>query len=286
MVAILLFSIGAGISIIEGLDKIQHPHPVESPYINFIVLGLAFVFEGYALRAAVKAMNTRRRAGESALSYTRRSKDAPLVVVLLEDAGALIGLSIAAIALAGALVLDMPELDGAASVAIGVLLACAAIVLFIETKALLIGEAASPGIQNGIRTIIMADCNVLAINEVLTMYLGPEDIFCALSVDFKDEANSASVEVSISAMEQAIKAEFSEIKRVFVEAQSVVGHAAALAAQNGPPPSLNQADNRRTDDDRSTSPWTVFFHRSTERAVVVWIAAIYVEGAGKSKRAG
>lgn len=228
VVAILLFSIGAGVSIYEGISKIQHPHPVESPYVNFIVLGVAAVFEGYALHAAVKAMNA-RRGKDTVFGYIRRSKDAPLVVVLLEDAGALLGLSIAAAALAGVLIFDIPELDGVASLAIGLLLASAAVVLFVETKGLLIGEAASPVVQTGIKNILSSNPHVLAINEVLTMHMGPEDIFCALSVDFSDHSSSAQIEEAISGLERKIKETYPEVKRVFIEAQSVLGHARAAA---------------------------------------------------------
>lgn len=228
VVAILLFSIGAGVSLMEGIEKIQHPHPVASPHINFIVLGLAVIFEGYAFRAAIMEMN-RRRGDETVYAYIRRSKDAPLVVVLLEDAGALFGLLIAALALAGALIFDLPALDGIASVVIGLLLAAAAILLSIETKGLLIGEAASPKVQKGIRSIIKQDPSIIAVNEVLTMHLGPNDVFCALSVDFADSASSVDVEASISDLEREIKDSFPQIKRLFIEAQDVLAHARSIA---------------------------------------------------------
>jgi cation diffusion facilitator family transporter len=228
VVAILLFSIGAGVSIVEGIEKIQHPHAVESPYINFIVIGLALVFEGYAFFAAIRQMNV-QRGRDSIFQYIRRSKDAPLVVVLLEDTGALLGLMIAGSALIGVLVLDIPELDGIASVVIGLLLAIAAVVLFIETKGLLIGEAASPSVQAGIRTILRENPHVIAINEVLTMHMGPQDVFCALSVDFCNNSSSADVERAISDLERRIQAAYPEIRRIFIEAQSVLDHARAAA---------------------------------------------------------
>ncbi len=230
VVAILLFSGGAGVSIYEGIDKIGHPHAVDRPYVNFIVLAFALAFEGYAFFAAVREMNRRRREGEGVFAYIRRSKDAPLVVVLLEDAGALFGLAIAATALAGALIFDAPVLDGVASLTIGLLLAAAAIILSIETKGLLIGEAASPRIQEGIAAILREDTRIIAINEVLTMHMGPEDIFCVLSVDFRDAISSVEVEASITDLERRIKAAYPTVGRVFIEAQSVAGHAEAIGA--------------------------------------------------------
>ena len=229
VVAILLFSIGAGVSLYHGIEKILHPHPIENPTVNFVVLGLALCFEGYALWAAVKEMN-RQRGEETVLHFIKRSKDAPLVVVLLEDTGAMIGLAIAGLALLGALVFDMPVLDGVASLLIGCLLALAAVVLAVETKGLLIGEAAEPEVQAGIEAILANDRRILAINEILTMHMGPEDIFCALSVDFRDDESSIDVESSISDLETMIKARYPQIKRVFIEAQSVFGHMRALVA--------------------------------------------------------
>ena len=227
VVAILLFSIGAGVSMVHGYEKILHPHPIESPWVNFVVIGLALIFEGYALSVAVKAVNEARGA-DSFAKYVKRSKDAPLVVVLLEDTGALLGLAIAGIALAGAVVFDMPVLDGVASVLIGILLASAAIVLAIETKGLLLGEAADPEVQEGIEAIIRTDAGIKSINEILTMHMGPEDIFCALSVDFRDDETSRDVEEAISDLEAKIKTQFPQVKRVFIEAQSVFGHMRAL----------------------------------------------------------
>jgi len=149
VVAILLFSIG-GVSLYEDIEKIKHPHPVASPHINFIVLGLAMVFEGYAFWAAIKEINRRRHPDESVVFYIRRSKDVPMVVVLLKEACATFGPMIATLALADVLLLDMPVLEGVASVIIGTLLTLAAVVLGIETKALLISEAASLRIHKGI----------------------------------------------------------------------------------------------------------------------------------------
>ncbi len=232
VVAILLFSIGAGVSLVHGYEKILHPHPIEKPWVNFVVIGLALIFEGYALSVAVKAVNE-ARGTDSFFKYIKRSKDAPLVVVLLEDTGALLGLAIAGIALAGAIIFDMPVLDGIASVLIGLLLASIAVILAIETKGLLIGEAADPEIQQGIEAIIRTDDGINDINEILTMHMGPEDIFCALSVDFRDDETSRDVEEAISELEAKIKADFPQVKRVFIEAQSVFGHMRALKSAAG-----------------------------------------------------
>lgn len=224
VVAILLFSIGAGVSIFHGIEKIQHPHPVEDPYVNYIVLVLALGFEGYAWRAAYREMNRLRREGESILHYVRRSKDAALFTVLFEDTGALLGLMVALIGLLLAQALDWPALDGWASVGIGVLLAIAAVTLAIETKALLIGEAADPELVSGVAAIAASDKRILAVNEVLTMHLGPHDVLATISLDFVDDRSSQDVEASITELERAIKDKFPEVRRVFIEAQSWRAH--------------------------------------------------------------
>ena len=233
VVAILLFSVGAGVSIYHGIEKALHPHPVEDPIINYVVIGLALCFEGYALHAAVKETNARRRPGESVLGFIRRSKDAPLVVVLLEDAGAMLGLVIAGVALFLVDTLDMPVLDGLASILIGILLAVAAVVLAIETKALLIGEAAEPAVREGVWSILRGDRRIKAVNEVLTMHMGPEDILCALSVDFHDSEQSEDVEASITELERRIKGQFPQIRRVFIEVQDLQDHLRGMAASRG-----------------------------------------------------
>jgi divalent metal cation (Fe/Co/Zn/Cd) transporter len=118
-------------------------------------------------------MNTKRR-GETVFEFIRQSKDAPLVVILLEDAGALLGLLIALTALTCAYFFNIPWLDGAASVVIGLLLAFAAIVLAIETKALLLGEAASPKVQAGLKAIIAQDSRILGSRPIKLLPLRPE----------------------------------------------------------------------------------------------------------------
>lgn len=228
VVAILLFSIGAGVSIYEGIEKARHPHPVASPHVNYIVLCLAVVFEGYAWHAAYKEINA-RRGKMGILQYVRRSKDAPLFVVLFEDSAALLGIFVALLGLVGAQVLDMPVLDGYASVAIGCLLALAAVLLAIETKGLLIGEAADPQIVETINEIVSEDEKVLTVNEVLTMHLGPDDILVTLSVDFHDDYSSRDVERSISQIERKTKDRFPQVRRLFIEAQSADQHAAEIA---------------------------------------------------------
>ena len=140
--------------------------------------------------------------------------------MLFEDTAALLGLLVAFVAIAASQILDMPVLDGVGSLVIGLILALTAIILVIECKALLIGEAASPTIINGIRKLAVEQPEVLGINELRTMHLGPEDVLLALSLNFKNNLNAGQVEVTVSRLERQIKERYREIRRVFIEIQS------------------------------------------------------------------
>ena len=232
VVAILLFSIGAGVSLWEGATKLSEPHPVENPLVAFAVLLIAMGFEGYAFRAALREANA-RRGTRGLFAWVRDSKDSALFTILFEDAGALLGLAVAFAMLAGAVLLDMPELDAWASIVIGCLLAIAAVILAVETKGLLVGEAADPEVEAFLRETACADDRILGVNEALTLHFGPEDVLATLSLDFRDGVDSAEVEAAVSALELRIKTERPEIKRVFIEAQSFAGHRRAAAAASG-----------------------------------------------------
>ncbi len=227
VVAIMLFATGAGVSVYEGVSKLTAPHPVTDTAINYIVLGLAIVFEGASWIVAFREF--RRRKGR--LGYFRAlqvSKDPSLFTVLMEDSAAMLGLIIALAGIYLAEALDMPELDAIASILIGVVLALVAAFLAYETKALLIGEAAAPDVVAGVRRAIAQENGIAQTNEILTMHMGPQDILLNLSVDFRSGLSSDDVEAAITSLEQKIKNEFPEIARVFIEAQSIKAHRRAL----------------------------------------------------------
>ncbi len=230
VVAILIFGVGAGVSVVEGIDKIRHPHVVGNAYINYLVLGAAMVFEGGAWYYALKEFRSRKgRLGY--FEAVRRSKDAAVFTVLFEDTAAMLGLFVAMAGIAGAQYFDMPVLDGVASVVIGVILAVVAIFLAYECKGLLVGEAAKSSVVRGIRAIAHARDGVKAVNELLTMHMGPDDILVNLSLDFDDGIRSETVEAAISALEAEIKDSYPEVKRVFIEAQSIRAHLDAVQSQ-------------------------------------------------------
>jgi cation diffusion facilitator family transporter len=226
MVAVLLFSVGAGVSMYEGVVKILHPHEIENAYINYIVLGIAFVFELAAWWMAFKEFKL-RKGQLGFIAAIRNSKDPVIFTVLLEDTAAALGLVVAFLGIYLGQFFELPVLDGVASVVIGLILASVSIFLASECKGLLIGESAKSPVVRGIRAITDARDGIMGINELRTMHLGPEDLLVNISVDFADGLTSSDVETEISELEWEIKNSYPEAKRIFIEAQSLSGHHAS-----------------------------------------------------------
>jgi cation diffusion facilitator family transporter len=233
VVAMLIFGLGAGISIYEGVQKLRFPHPVTDAYVNYIVLGLAMAFEAGAWWVAFREFRA-TKGPRTFLEEVRHSKNPAMFTVLFEDTAAMLGLIAALIGIWLGQLLDMPVLDGVASIVIGAILAATAVMLAYETKGLLIGEAADDPVLEGIRRVANANPAVLSVNELRTMHLGPDDILVNLSVDFRDALSAGMVEKAVSAMEGEIKAAHPEVTRVFIEAQNWAAHRAAEAGAEEP----------------------------------------------------
>jgi cation diffusion facilitator family transporter len=223
VVAVLLFSLGAGVSLYEGVDKILHPHPITNPEVNYVVLGFALVLEGVSTFKAVTAFNETRN-GERMVAALQRSKDPALFTVLLEDLAALAGL---AVALIGILATDLGGIaiaDGIASVVIGIILAAVAAFMGLEIKSLLIGEAASEDLQAGVRRLIDAEagCNglVRGVNDLRTLQLGPDDILVTASLDMEDTALASDVEATTGRLSTKIKAAYPAVQHLFLEVKT------------------------------------------------------------------
>lgn len=223
VVAILIFGVGSGISFYEGAQKLLHPHPISSPYINYIVLGLAMTFEAVAWYIAYKEFN-RIRGNTGLFEAVQRSKDPTVFTVLFEDTAAMLGLVAALIGVLCADLLAVEWADGAASLVIGAILAGTAAMLAYETKGLLIGESAGRQVLTGIRRIVTSAPGVNRVNELRTMHLAPNDILLAISLDFADSLSVGDAEAAISRIERDVKARFPEIKRLYVEVQSQQDH--------------------------------------------------------------
>ena len=232
VVAILIFGLGAGVSIFEGIKKIQHPEVVTDTFVNYIVLGIALVFEAVAWFIAFKEF--RGSQGKRGIIQTvRDSKDPTVFTVLFEDSAAMLGLLVAFAGIWLAEYLQLPVLDGVASVIIGFILAITASLLAYESKGLLVGEGADKEVVGAIREIVKQENGIISINETLTMHMGPQDVLLNLSLDFFDNLSSPEVEAIISRLESKIKAEYPQIQRIFIEAQSITGHYQDLSRSPG-----------------------------------------------------
>jgi cation diffusion facilitator family transporter len=239
VVAILIFAVGAGVSLYEGIQKVLHPHPVTDPVVAYVVLALAMVFEAVAWWVAYREFN-QVRGKKSIIAAVRDSKDPTVFTVLFEDSAAMLGLVVAFAGLLGVQYLGLPWLDGAASIAIGIILGGTAALLAYETKGLLIGEGASPEVLSKIGSIIDATPAIRNLNEIRTLHRGPQDILLALSVDFIDEVTAGTVEETIYSLERTIKMEMPAVTRLFIEVQAqehheqMVAEERAAASSTGP----------------------------------------------------
>ncbi|MFK8029260.1 MAG: cation diffusion facilitator family transporter [Gammaproteobacteria bacterium] len=218
-VAVLIFAVGAGVSLYEGLHQLLHPQPVSSPEIIYIVLGLAMVFEGGAWYFAFKEF--KKSKGEFGyLEAISRGKDPTIFAVLFEDTAAMLGLMIAMLGVILGQVTGNWIFDGIASVCIGLVLAGASIWLAYETKSLLIGESAMLPVVDGIRDILDEAPHVKQVNEVLTVHMGPEFVLLNVSIKFADSMGTPELEQTIAVLDKKIKERFPIVKRIFVEAEA------------------------------------------------------------------
>jgi cation diffusion facilitator family transporter len=217
IVAILIFALGGGISIYQGLQHIQHPEPISNPMVNYVVLGLALLFEGAAWYFAFREFSkVKGRWGY--LEAIQRAKDPSIFVVLFEDSAAMLGLIVAFVGVLLSQATGILIFDGIASVIIGLILIGTSIWLAYETKGLLIGESANQSVIRGIRDALQGS-NIEHVNEVLTMHMGPDFILANISVDFKDSISAQQVESEVAQIDRVIKQKFPQIKRVFIEAE-------------------------------------------------------------------
>ena len=222
VVAILIFAVGAGVSLYEGVVRVITPHPVENVFVNYIVLGFAMVFEGGAWYFAFTEFG-RVKGSRGYIDAVRQGKDPTFFVVLFEDSAAMLGLTVAFLGVWLGDVTGITIFDGIASIIIGLILGGTAAWLAYETKGLLIGEGANREVVDGIRRIVRAQPAVRHVNEVLTMHMGPEFILVNISVDFADNIRAGEMEEAAAHMDHQIKTSFPNVKRVFIEAEARQG---------------------------------------------------------------
>jgi cation diffusion facilitator family transporter len=217
IVAVLIFGLGGGVSFYEGIQHIRQPEPMCDATWNYVVLAAAALFEGTSFLIALKQFRAQAR-GQPFWQALDRSKDPTTYTVLAEDSAALVGLAVAALGIYFSHRLDMPVLDGVASVVIGVLLAGVAVLLIAQSRGLLIGEGIRPETARAIRALAMEQPNVEDVGHVLSMYIGPDEVLAIVDVNFRDDTSTGDAADAIAAIEKQVRARFPMIKRIFIEA--------------------------------------------------------------------
>ena len=215
VVAVLVFSLGAGVSIYEGILHIAHPEEAVSPLVAYGVLLVAFLLEGWSTLEAFKEFKE-AKGDLGWVEAIRRSKDPPAFIVLLENGAAMAGIVTAAIGLLIAQLTGDPFYDGAASVVIGVILGITAAVLAYESKGLLIGEAADPELVRGLRELACNKRGIVGVGHVITIHSSPDQITAMMNVDFRDTITAGDVERIVREVEKEAHRRWPQVRRLFI----------------------------------------------------------------------
>ena len=233
IVAMLIFALGGTASIYQGVMHLSSSEPITNIFLNYIVLGLALVFEGGALYVALKEFN-KSRGDQTILEAVSNGKDPTLFVVVFEDSAAALGLLIAMFGLVMYQITGNTVFDAIASISIGVVLILTAIWLAYESKGLLIGESTTLTIRQLIKNVFLNDLRVAAVNEVASLHMGPDFVLVTASVQFARVETAGEVESAVTELTRKVKQVDPRIKRVFVEAERTADHYL--------PPSLREED--------------------------------------------
>ncbi|WP_029528251.1 MULTISPECIES: cation diffusion facilitator family transporter [Polaromonas] len=218
IVAVLIFGLGGGMSIYEGVVHMREPEPLTDPFWIYVVLAMAAVFEGASFLIALRQF-LRLSAGRPFWSSLHGSKDPSLYTVLAEDGAALAGLAVAAAGVWASHSLDMPVLDGAASVVIGCILAGVAVLLIRESRGLLVGEGVRPETAAAIRAIAQQQPQIKKAGLPLTMYIGADDVLLALDVVFADSVGADDAAATVEQIERTIRERFPKVTRIYIESR-------------------------------------------------------------------
>ncbi|MDQ6638113.1 MAG: cation diffusion facilitator family transporter [Pseudomonadota bacterium] len=229
IVAVLIFGVGGGVSIYEGILHLLDPRPLEDAGWNYAILGGAALFEGASFAIALRQF--KRSIGEEPFWRSlRSSKDPTLYTVMAEDGAALAGLLAAALGIYGSHALQQPAIDAAASIVIGLLLCAVSSLLIVQSRKLLVGEAVDAATAEEIRRIAQSEKEVHRAGWPLTMHLGPDDVLLAFDAEFRDDVAAEDVSRAVNRIEQAIRARFPEIGRIYIESRRVSAAQAAPRA--------------------------------------------------------
>ena len=220
IVAVLVFVLGGGVSIWEGVEHALHPTAPASPVWNYAILGFAFVFEGYALYVSVKEFRA-THPGQPLIAAIHASKDPSSFTVIFEDTAATLGLVAAFVGVWLSSSFGLHRADGIASICIGLLLMTVAVLLILECKALLVGEGADRATLRTIRRMAGDDPAVMAVGLPLTMYFGPHHALLTMNVQFRPEINGDAMQQAIRRIESAIQGSYPDIRQIYLEAGSL-----------------------------------------------------------------
>ncbi|MGA8762744.1 MAG: cation diffusion facilitator family transporter [Candidatus Sulfotelmatobacter sp.] len=221
VVAIVIFGLGGGFSLRDGIAHLWSPAPTTKSNWNYCVLGIAAVFEGYSWVVSRQELLGPRKRSESLWRVIRTSKDPTVFTVFLEDSAALVGIAIAFLGIALGKILHNPYYDPAASVLIGLILIGVAVLLGNESRELLLGERASLRQIQRVKELIRSEPAVEAVGDLFTMQLGPEQVLLAVALRFRASLRVQELEVTIDRLEQRIRHAEPAIKRIFIEAESL-----------------------------------------------------------------
>jgi cation diffusion facilitator family transporter len=221
IVAIVIFAVGGGLSVYEGVRHLLRPRRLEHFGWNLLVLGVSFAFEGTSLVIAIRRLRAGAPAERSLITMVRHSKNPSVFSVVLEDSAALVGLLVAAAGITTGHLLHSAVPDALASLLIGLVLASVALVLGYMSRELLLGESASPELLASLGSIVNGDTNVVRMKPPLTMHLGPEEILVNLEIEFSPRLGAGEVASVIDRIEREIRTRHPTVKQVFVEAASL-----------------------------------------------------------------
>jgi cation diffusion facilitator family transporter len=220
MVGVLIFGIGGGLAVYEGVREALNPKPLEDATISFIVLGLAAGFEGMSWYFGLKAFQ-REKGSASVWSAIRQTKDPTTFAVLLEDSAALLGIAFAAIAIGAAHYWHAPILDAFGSIMIGLLLCTVGAIMLRESKGLLLGEPASKRAVRELCRIVAADPDVDEVMRLLTLQLGPHSVMLAVDLRFRSGLSSNDVARSVDRIEKRVSESNPDVEHIFIEAEAM-----------------------------------------------------------------
>lgn len=252
VVAMAVFALGSGVAIYEGIEKVAHPHPIENAWVNCIILGFAILLEGASLTVALKqvAVEARKR-GYSVLGMIGRHRDPTIFAVIYEETAAMAGLIAALIGITLSVVLDAPSLDGWTSIVIGIILAITAMSLARKCYVLMTGQAADPAIEDRLRAILARVKSIEEVNEIRTMHFGPNEVIIIASVEFEDDTLARTIQNIVSDVEDGMREEFPEVRRVTIEAQTNKDHIEALEDIGEQPDALERDEEDEEPGERA-----------------------------------